>query len=68
MNGDDEEDGEDALEELLSYFEGRKRETCKHEFKLYIGFRERYNYCIKCDLKDFDYEKKPSSKRIRFFP
>jgi hypothetical protein len=25
--------------------------TCWHEFKQYVGFRETYEYCVKCDEK-----------------
>jgi hypothetical protein len=24
---------------------------CQHEFKLYTGFRETYEYCVNCDIK-----------------
>ena len=25
---------------------------CSHDWKEYIGFTERYNYCSKCDVKE----------------
>lgn len=25
---------------------------CHHEWKEYIGFTQRYNYCVKCDKKE----------------
>lgn len=25
---------------------------CQHDFKLYVGFTETYNYCIKCNFKE----------------
>ncbi|MEY4616787.1 MAG: hypothetical protein RJB66_1747 [Pseudomonadota bacterium] len=29
-------------------------EGCKHDIKLYIGFREEYEFCAKCDAKKLD--------------
>lgn len=26
---------------------------CQHEWKEYVGLVEKYNYCTKCDAKDF---------------
>lgn len=27
---------------------------CSHDFKNYVGFNERYKYCIKCDVKQYE--------------
>lgn len=45
--------------ELTKYYNGEHYNTpvtlpeleCEHEFKEYIGLTQRYNYCVKCDLK-----------------
>lgn len=31
---------------------GTDNKECIHEWKTYVGFRESYKYCIKCDKKD----------------
>lgn len=28
-----------------------KNRECSHEYKQYVGFRESYDYCVKCDQK-----------------
>lgn len=32
--------------------EHSKINICKHEFRLYIGIVETFNYCIHCDAKE----------------
>ena len=27
---------------------------CQHEYVRYVGLRETYNFCVRCDHKDFD--------------
>lgn len=34
-------------------FVGPVQPTCEHEWKQYVGLTESYNYCNKCDLKDY---------------
>lgn len=29
-----------------------ENEGCQHQFKEYVGFTSRYNYCVKCDEKE----------------
>jgi len=33
------------------YYEIKNQYGCRHEYKLYLGFTERYEYCAKCDHK-----------------
>lgn len=33
------------------YYEVKGQYGCKHEYKMYFGFTEMYEYCVKCDDK-----------------
>lgn len=35
----------------LPTIENKLPEGCQHESKYYIGFREEYEFCLKCDAK-----------------
>jgi hypothetical protein len=37
---------------ILKMYEGVIEIKCSHDWKEYIGFTERYNYCTKCDTKE----------------
>lgn len=37
---------------ILKMYEGVTKVECAHDWKEYIGFTERYNYCTKCDTKE----------------
>ena len=40
---------------ILKMYEGVIEIKCSHDWKEYIGFTERYNYCTKCDTKENHY-------------
>lgn len=35
--------------------EQEKNMSCEHEFKEYVGFTDRYDYCVKCDHRKSDF-------------
>jgi hypothetical protein len=36
---------------LLWDSEGNTNKHCFHEWKEYVGFTDKYDYCLKCDAK-----------------